>query len=139
MVRERIRTEVEALEQSQAKFSRSVGVAPPNFNSFLQGTRTLPYQKLVRVLDELGLTVGPRNHGASIMPPSELPEIFRQEIEVSGMKIREVAEQAQIDQACLSTFLNGSRTTPLRNIESLMHVLNLDVVKLIRPKTKVAS
>jgi ribosome-binding protein aMBF1 (putative translation factor) len=139
MVRERIRTAIENSNWSQHTFSAKIGIATPNFNAFLKGTRPLPYPKFIKTLDELALTIGPKSSGASIIPPSEMPEIFRQQIELSGYKIMEVAQKAEIDLACLSTFLNGSRTTPIRNIEKLMRVLNLDLVKLIRPKAPAAS
>lgn len=109
-------------------------MATPNFNAFLKGSRTLPYPKFVKVLEELSLTIGPKALGASIMPPTELPEIIRQGIDSAGLKIREVANQAEIDVSCLSAFLNGSRTTPIRNVEKLMIVLGLDIVRYIRPK-----
>jgi hypothetical protein len=134
MVRERIRMAIDASDFSQHQFSEKIGVATPNLNAFLKGARSLPYPKLVKALDELALTIGPRSAGASIMPPSEMPEIFRQNIDNAGMKIKDVAEQTGIDIACLSTFLNGSRTTPIRNIEKLMKHLDLDLVRLIRPQ-----
>ncbi len=134
MVRERIRIAIEESEWSQHSFSNRIGIATPNLNAFLKGTRSLPYPKFVKALDELALTIGSKKSGASILPPSELPEIVRQSIDLTGFKIREVAEKTGIDIACLSTFLNGSRTTPIRNIEKLMEVLDLDVVRLIRPK-----
>lgn len=133
MVREKIRNAIDESEWSQHTFSAKIGIATPNLNAFLKGTRSLPYPKFVKALDELALTIGPRKSGASILPPNELPEIVRQGIDSVGLKIREVAEKTGMDIACLSTFLNGSRTTPIRNIEKLMDVLDLDVVRLIRP------
>lgn len=134
MVREIIKNAIDKSEWSQHSFSARIGIATPNFNAFLKGSRPLPYSKFVKALDELNLTIGPKKSGASILPPSELPEIIRQSIDSAGLKIREVAEQTGIDMACLSTFLNGSRTTPIRNIEKLMIALDLDIVRLIRPK-----
>lgn len=136
MVREKIRTAIETSDWSQHTFSAKIGIATPNLNAFLKGTRSLPYPKFVKALDELALTIGPKNQGASILPPSELPEIFRLGIESAGLKIKEVSEQTGIDLACLSTFINGNRTTPIRNIEKLMVALGLDFVKLIRPKAQ---
>lgn len=136
MVREKIRTAIDESDWSQHTFSAKIGMATPNFNAFLKGNRSLPYPKLVKALDELELTIGPKKSGASILPPSELPEIFRQGIDSLGLKIREVAEQCGMDVACLSTFLNGSRSTPIRNIEKLMVLLDLEIVKLIRPKVR---
>lgn len=136
MVRERLRTAIEASQYSQHSFSRIIGVATPNLNAFLKGTRSLPYKKFIVALDELNLTVGPKASGASIVPPIELPVIFRQAIENAGMKIKDVAEESKIDLAGLSTFLNGSRTMPIRNIEKLMNTLDYDFVKFIKPKCK---
>lgn len=136
MVRKKIRNAIDESEWSQHSFSARIGIATPNLNAFLKGTRSLPYPKFVKALDELALTIGPKKSGASILPPSELPEIIRQGIDSAGLKIREVAEKTGIDMACLSTFLNGSRTTPIRNIEKLMEALDLDIVRLIRPKAQ---
>lgn len=136
MVRERIRLEIEASEWSQHSFSRLIGVATPNLNAFLKGTRSLPYKKFVIALDKLNLTIGPKNSVASIMPPSELPEIFRQGIENSCMKIKDAAIKSSIDLACLSTFLNGSRTMPIRNIEKLMSTLGYNLIKLVKPNCR---
>lgn len=52
------------------------------------------------------------------------------------MKIKDVAEESKIDLAGLSTFLNGSRTMPIKNIEKLMNTLDYDFVKFIKPKCK---
>lgn len=134
MVREKIKTALDVKGWSQHAISEKIGIACPNLNAFLNGARPLPYPKLIRLLDELALTIGPKKQGQSIIPPSELPEIFRTSIENSGLMIKEVAEQTGIDLACLSTFLNGSRTTPIRNLEKLMFALDLDVVSLIRPR-----
>lgn len=138
MIRERIRIEIESSEWSQHSFSRLIDVATPNLNAFLQGTRTLPYKKFIDALDKLNLTIGPKGSGASIIPPTELPEIFRQGIENAGMKIKDAASKSNIDLACLSTFLNGSRTMPIRNLEKLMNTIGYDFVKLIKPKCKRA-
>lgn len=138
MIRERIRIEIESSEWSQHSFSRLIDVATPNLNAFLQGTRTLPYKKFIDALDKLNLTIGPKGSGASIIPPTELPEIFRQGIENAGMKIKDAASKSSIDLACLSTFLNGSRTMPIRNLEKLMNTIGYDFVKLIKPKCKRA-
>lgn len=138
MVREKIRTAIETSDWSQHTLSAKVGIKTPNLNAFLKGTRPLPYPTLVKVLDELALTIGPKSQPQSIMPPSEMPEIFRQSIDNLGMKIKEVADLTGIDVACVSTFLNGSRTTPVRNIEKMMVVLGLDLIRLVRPKAKSA-
>lgn len=138
MVREKIRIAIESSDWSQHTISAKVGIKTPNLNAFLKGARPLPYQTLVKVLDELALTIGPKSAGASILPPSEMPEIFRQSIENAGQKIKDVAENTGIDVACLSTFLNGSRSMPVRNLEKLMTELGLDLVRLIRPKKKSA-
>lgn len=132
MVRERIRTAIEASEYSQHQFSEKIGVATPNLNAFLKGSRSLPYPKLVKALDELALTIGPRSAGVSILPPSEMAEIFRQNIESAGKKIKDVSEETGIDVSSLSLYLNGTRTTPLRNVEKLMKVLGFDVIPYLR-------
>lgn len=139
MIREKIKEAIDLSERSQREVATSIGVTAPNLNGFLNGTRPLPFIKLIMLLEEMALTIGPKNSAQSIIPPTELREIFRMSIDDSGMKIKDAAEKAKIDIASLSTFLNGSRTMPLRNIERVMEVFDLDVVQLLgrarSPKT----
>ena len=79
----------------------------------------------------------PRARMASL-PPTELSEIFKSHAAVSGMKIKEIAEKAGVDNTCLTSFLNGYRTMPVKNLEKVMEILKLDVVSYINPRKKSA-
>lgn len=136
MVREKIRTAIETSDWSQHTLSAKVGIKTPNLNAFLKGTRPLPYPTLVKVLDELALTIGPKSQPQSIMPPSEMPEIFRQAIDLKGEQIKDIADSTEVNVASLSTFLNGSRSMPVRNIEKIMRALDLDIIHYIKPRKK---
>lgn len=138
MIRKAIRQKLAALGIKQTEFSKVIGVAASNFNAFLTGSRTLSYPKVVKSLDELGLSVGLKAAGRATLPPSELPEIFKSYFAVSGLKLKEVAEKTDIDDTCLTAFFNGYRTMPVKNIEKVMALFNLDVVEYINPKKKSA-
>lgn len=138
MIRRAIRRKLAESGITQTQFSKVIGVAPSNFNSFLTGVRTMSYQKVVKALEELGLSIGLKAAGRAVLPPSELPEIFKSYFAVSGMKIKEVAEKTEIDNTCLTAFFNGYRTLPLKGIEKVMELFNLDVVEYINPKKKSA-
>lgn len=136
MIREKIRAAIETSDWSQHTISAKVGIKTPNLNAFLKGVRPLPYPTFVKVLDELSLTIGPRRQCQSIMPPSEIPEILRQAIDIKGALIKDVADKAQVNIACLSAFLNGCRTMPVRNIEKVMQELDFGIVHYIKPRKK---
>lgn len=138
MIRKAIRQKLAALGIKQTEFSKVIGVASSNFNAFLTGNRTLSYPKVVKALDELGLSVGVKAAGRASLPSSELPEILKSHFAVSGMKLKDVAESTDIDDTCLTAFFNGYRTMPVKNIEKVMALLNLDVVEYINPKKKTA-
>lgn len=131
MVREQIRIAIEQSDWTQSAFSKEVGVAPSNLNAFLNGARTLPYDKLVAALDSLSLTIGAKSQGASIFSASELPEIFRIAMDDKGYNSKDVVDKTGLNESCFSTFLNGQRKMPLRNIEKVMDCLGLGVVKYI--------
>lgn len=138
MIRRAIRRKLAESGITQTQFCKVIGVAPSNFNSFLTGVRTMSYQKVVKALEELGLSIGLKAAGRAALPPSELPEIFKSYFAISGMKIKEVAEKTEIDNTCLTAFFNGYRTLPLKGIEKVMELFNLDVVEYINPKKKSA-
>lgn len=138
MIRKAIRHKLTEQGIKQVDFCKVIGVASSNFNAFLNGTRSLSYPKLVKTLDELGLSVGLKAAGKAILPPSELPEIFKSHFAVSGMKVKEVAEKTDIDNTCLTAFFNGYRNLPIKNLEKVMALFNLDVVEYISPKKKTA-
>ena len=52
------------------------------------------------------------------------------------MKIKDIAEKAGIDNTCLTTFLNGYRNMPVKNMEKVMAVLHLEVVPYKKRKKK---
>lgn len=138
MIRKAIRQKLEDTGTRQTAFCKVIGVAASNFNAFLNGSRTLSYPKLIKALEELGLSVGLKAAGRAVLPPSELPEIFKSYYSVSGMKVKEVAEKTNIDNTCLTAFFNGYRTMSIRNIEKVMALFHLDVVEYINPKKKTA-
>lgn len=138
MIRKAIRQKLENSGIKQAVFCKVIGVAASNFNAFLNGTRTLSYPKLIKALEELGLSVGLKAAGRAALPPSELPEIFKSYFAVSGMKVKEVAEKTDIDNTCLTAFFNGYRNMPVKNLEKIMELFHLDVVEYINPKKKSA-
>lgn len=136
MIRTGIRHKIEADKIKQAYFSARIGVKPSNFNAFLNGTRSLPYATLIHALELLDLSVGTAGAHTASLPPTELPEIFKSHVSVSGMKIKDIAEKAGIDNTCLTTFLNGYRNMPVKNMEKVMTVLHLDVVPYKKRKKK---
>lgn len=138
MIRKAIRRKLAETGIKQTEFSKVIGVAASNFNAFLTGSRTLAYTKVVKALEELGLSVGLKAAGRAVLPPSELPEIFKSHFAVSGMKLKDVADKTEIDDTCLTAFFNGYRTMPVKNIEKVMALFNLDVVEYINPKKKTA-
>ena len=138
MIRKAIRQKLTERGIKQADFCKVIGVAASNFNAFLNGTRSLSYPKLVKALEELGLSVGLKAAGRAILPPSELSEIFKSHFAVSGMKVKEVAEKTDTDNTCLTAFFNGYRKLPIKSLEKVMVLFNLDVVEYINPKKKTA-
>ncbi len=138
MIRQAIRKKLEDSGIKQREFCKVIGVASSNFNAFLKGSRTLSYPKFIKAMEELGLSIGLKAAGRAVLPPSELPEIFKSYFAVSGMKVKEVAEKTDIDNTCLTAFFNGYRNMPIRNIEKVMSLFHLDVVEYINPKKKTA-
>lgn len=138
MIRKALKQKMTDSEMTQKEFSAYLGIAPSNFNAFLNGTRSLPYGTLIKALDKLNLSVGRQGARVASLPPTELSEIFKSHAAVSGMKIKEIAEKAGVDNTCLTSFFNGYRTMPVKNLEKVMEILKLDVVSYINPRKKSA-
>lgn len=51
-----------------------------------------------------------------------------------GYNSKDVTDKTGLNESCFSTFLNGQRKMPLRNIEKVMDCLGLGVVKLLKPQ-----
>ena len=108
----------------------ALGITPQNFNGFLKGLRPLPYDTLVRVLNYLHLSVGLTNIGYAKLGADNLPEIFKRRIVACNLKITAISKHTGVSGASISSFINGKRTMPVRNMEKLMKVLHLDVLPL---------
>lgn len=135
MIRTTIKEKIEASGMTQGEFSKAIGVALSNFNAFLNGSRSLPYGKLIMTFEKLNLSIGRKGAKMAPLPPTELPMIFKSHASVSGMKIREIADRAGVDNTCLTSFFNGYRNMPVKNLEKVMAVLNLDLVPYISKKS----
>lgn len=138
MIRTAIKQQIKDSGIKQKEFCVEIGVAESNFSAFLSGTRSLPYDTLIVVFDKLNLSVGTKGTRKATLPPSELSEIFRSHASVSGMKVKEISEKTGVDSTCLTSFFNGYRHIPVKNLEKVMEVLNLDVLEYINPRKKSA-
>lgn len=129
MVREQIKQKINESGLSHSQFSKKLGMAASNFNAWINGARTLPFPTFIKMLNLLGLSVGPKAVGFSYIPPDDLPEIFYMQMRQSGVKICDIARQTGIDPSVLSAFLTGARRMSTNNVEKTMDVLGLGIVR----------
>lgn len=138
MIRKALKQKMTDSNMTQKEFSSYLGIAPSNFNAFLNGTRSLPYSTLIKAMEKLNLSIGTQGAKVASLPPTELPEIFKSHAAVSGLKIKDIADRTGVDSTCLTSFFNGYRTLPVKNLEKVMTLLHLDVVPYILPRKKTA-
>lgn len=129
MVREEIKKTISEKGMSHSQFSQKLGMAPSNFNAWMNGARTLPYPTFIKMLNLLGLSIGPKAVGFSYIPADDIQEIFYMQMRQTGIKICDIARQTGIDPSVLSAFLTGARRMSTNNVEKAMDVLGLSIVR----------
>lgn len=129
MVREEIKQKIHETGISNARVSKKLGMAASNFNAWINGARTLPYPTFIKMLNLLGLSVGPKAVGFSYMTADDLPEIFYMQMKQTGIKICDISRQTGIDPSVLSAYLTGARRMSTNNVEKTMEVLGLGIVR----------
>lgn len=135
MIREEIKKALDEEGISHSEMSRQLGMFQSNFNSWLSGVRTIPYPAFLKMLNILGLSIGPKAVGFSYIPADDLPEIFFMQMRQTGIKICDIARQTGIDPSVLSAYLTGARRMSTNNIEKTMEVLGLGIVRCTSAKT----
>lgn len=129
MLREEIKQKIHESGKSHSRFSKELGMAASNFNAWINGARTLPYPTFIKMLNLLGLSVGPKAVGFSYMTADDLPEIFYMQMKQTGIKICDIARKTGIDPSVLSAYLTGARRMSTANVEKTMEVLGLGIVR----------
>lgn len=138
MFRAKIQEKIETSNQSQLSICSALDITPQNFNGFLKGQRPLPYDTLVKVMNYLHLSVGLSNIGYAKLSADNLPEIFKRRIVACNLKVTDLSKHTGVSGASISSFINGKRSLPARNMEKIMKVLRLDVLPL-KSKTQLTQ
>lgn len=60
-IREKIFLRMKELGVKQIELSNKLDIAPQNLNSYFKGKRTLPFETIEKVCEELGLTIGSKD------------------------------------------------------------------------------
>lgn len=129
MIREEIKQKIIESGQSYAQFSKKLGMAASNFNAWINGARTLPYSTFIKMLNLLNLSVGSKAVGFSYIPADDMPEILYMQMKSTGIKICDISRQTGVDPSVLSAFLTGARRMSTNNVEKVMAVLGLGIVR----------
>lgn len=130
MLSERILKQMQHRGVNQKTLCVILGLQPSNFSAFLSGRRAIPYKDAVRVLSYLRMTVG--KDGTSSVAAENMHVIICNEISKQGKKIAEVSRGTGINRCMLSSYFNGYRTIPVRQLDKLVDYLNLDYVRMTK-------
>lgn len=132
MIRTAIRLALRERHTTQVALCSSLGITVQNFNGFLAGRRPLPYAALLRVLKYLRLSVGTKDGVSCGLSADFLPDIIRNRL-AAGMRIVDLAAASGVSASCISSYLNGKRTMPIRSLENILDALGLRIMP-VSPK-----
>lgn len=128
MFREKIAIRIIRLGVKQNDICKKIGLTAANFSSYLQGGRTIPYEKMLAAMECLGLSVGKGDAKTATLPIKDLHMIISGEMQNCGIKAKDLAERSEINSSSLSSYLTGKRGIPCQNLENIMDILNLKIL-----------
>lgn len=102
-----------------------VGIRPMNFSSFLYSKRPLPYDKLEKACNAIG--IGMMACGEFFSGEDFLRRSFIYFLEQNGMSVRDVARDTGINISSLYLYKNGKRPLSNKNIETIMSRYGLEL------------
>lgn len=127
-MRNKLRKRIQDLGVSQRQVCAALGVPDQNFSNFLNGHRSYSYKRFIKLLKVLGLTVDAEGRDLGMHSPEELPVVVGLTIANEKLRIKDLADECEINRSSLSSFLSGKRQLNIAALDRLINHLELDYV-----------
>lgn len=88
----------------------------------------MAYNKFTRLLEGLGLTVGPHGTIVGETSPLNLREEFSKMIKFRELTHKILSQNSGVNSSVLSSYLSGKRTINIDSLEKLMEALGMTLV-----------
>lgn len=127
ITRSNIQQRIQDIGTTQRKVCKEIKVSEQSLCNFLKGARSFPYQKYVKLLEAIGFSIG-RGDAIGQHPATDIPRIIRDSITESSIKIKDIAQNSNVNSTSLSSFLTKKRGISVPALERILDCLGLDYV-----------